>query len=117
MPYSTVPAFQEFHDPAKGQNAVKLATLLDIAGWEVEKYAPPPDPVTVDYTDRALSCELLVAAYLFDTGGYRSNTGSLGKLGSRSFNVEGKAVREIVKSAMGSFYKGNAIRLRNIVRG
>ena len=117
MPYATVADFEGFHDPAKGQNAIKLATLLDIAGWEVEKYAPPPDPVTVAYTDRAVSCELLIASYLFDTGGYRSNTGSLGKLGSRSYNVDGKAVRDIVKSAMGPFYKGNTIRFRKIVRG
>lgn len=105
MPYATVQDFRDFHEPASGATNIKLATILDTAGWQVQKFAPPPDPVTVDYTDRALNAELWIAAYLFDTGGYRSNTGSLGKLGSRSFDVKGEAVQRIIRDNMGDYYQ------------
>jgi hypothetical protein len=104
MAFSTTQDLRGFHGPASGATDTKLAILLDVAGWEVEKYAPPPNPVTTDYEDRAIACELLVAAYLFDTGGYISGD-SLSGVSSTSFDASGDAVREKVRNTMGPYYQ------------
>lgn len=99
-----------FHEPASGATEIKLATILDTARWEIEEFAPAPDTddtaTLLDYDDRLINAQLNIAAYLFDTGGYRSSTGSLGKLGSRSFDSKGQAVYQGAIRTMGPFVAG-----------
>ena len=107
---ATVDDFRNYHELAGaepiGRN-IYLATLVDEARFQVEDFAPPPgtdDPVILaDYEDRFMPAQLKIAAYLYSTGGYRSNTGSLGKLGSKSFDAQGRAVYEGARRTMGPF--------------
>ena len=101
---------KDFHEPASGATNIKLATILDTARWEIEEFAPAPDTtdaaVLLDYDDRLINAQLNIGAYLFDTGGYRSNTGSLGKLGSKSFDVQGRGVYQGAIKTMGPHVAG-----------
>lgn len=104
------------HAPAAGETDIKLATILDTARWEIEDFAPPPDTddaaTLLDYDDRLTNAQLRIATYLFNTeGGHRSNTGSLGKLGSKSFDVQGQAVYQGAIKTMGPFVAGAVVYL------
>ena len=104
---ATVADLRGYHEAVSGATDIKLATILDTARWEIEEFAPKPDTTDaaklLDYDDRLINAQLRISAYLFDTGGYRSSTGSLGKLGSKSFDAQGRAVYEGARRTMGPF--------------
>lgn len=109
MPRSSLADFQSAHPPAT--NTQKAQDALDAAADRVKEWAPPPDPEPDDYDGRAQRAERMVAAYLYDTGGYVSG-GSRGidvLRQSTSYDAKGEGLKAMVKGAMGPYYTGSTI--------
>lgn len=102
MPHITTDDLLEYYEGADGLPDIRLEVAVNTAARLVAKYAPPPDPVTSDYTARAFDAELMVSEYLVASrtgiiSGYSSPVGSE----SYSGDVQ---VRSFVRDTMGPFF-------------
>lgn len=79
-----------------------------IAADVVAELAPPPEPETVEYQEKAADAEFLVLEWLKSTKGGILTSKSLSGLGSKSF-ADMKPVRSIVRAQMGSYYSGGSL--------
>lgn len=106
-PYAIPSAAREFYGLAEDAGGPTFTVPYNNAARLVAHYAPPPDPVTTDYEDRAVDAELEVGRYLFNSLG-----GSLSSLtspeGGLSF-TNLAAVMGIIAGTMGAeFYTGGS---------
>ena len=114
MPRSPMEDFEAVH-PAAEKSPERAEDALAMAGDLVERWAPPPDPEPADYDARARRCERMVAAYIFDTQAYKPGVSLSGM--SLSYDVQGQALKGIVRDAMGPYYRGRVLRTYPLERG
>lgn len=112
---ATAQDLRDYYERTSSASETKLNIILDAAQWDVEEFAPPPDTTETatltDYDERLTNAMLQIAAYKFDTAGYRSNAPSFEEFGSRSFDVKGEAVYAQAQRTMGPFHQGDVAYL------
>lgn len=96
-----------YYDPGIGEPSADI--YARIAAEIVAELAPPPDPETTEYQDKAADAEFLVLEWLKATkGGTLTAKGGIpSATGSKTFS-EMKVVRSIVRGQMGEFYTGGS---------
>lgn len=103
MAFSTPADLRDFYPESAGDSNTKLATILDAAWWEIERLAPPPDPVTLDYQDRAITAELRIARF-FLTEHLSSESRGLDVLRTQRGYKADANVERIIKGVMGPYF-------------
>lgn len=97
-----------YYDPATAESEEEH--YLNVAADIVAELAPPPEPETLEYQDKAARAERLLLNWLTATkGGTLTAKGGIpSATGSKTFS-EMKVVRSIVRGSMGEFYTGGSV--------
>lgn len=103
--YATI---EQARDAYAGEEAheTRVRAVMASASGMVARLAPAPDPVPVDYPERAASSELIAGEYLWATGGHihSETTGDLTtRYASTSASLDSSGVEQAVRDAMGSY--------------
>lgn len=102
-----------YYNPATAESEEDF--YLGVASEMVQRFAPVPDPLPVDYAQKAERAERLLFNYLSSTQG-ASLTSVSAEAGSLSF-TDVDTTKAIIRQSMGKYYTAGLLRTRYIERG
>ncbi len=117
-PYATDAEARAYY--AGTADATKVGVVLRQAARLVQRHAPAPDPLPSpdDYSPAAKDAELMVGAWLWETGGFKTSTSKgIDVIRRGESYADLSAVKRIVAQTMGPYSSSGKVTIRNARRG
>lgn len=92
-----------YYESAKNAPESRQDGILRRAERRIAEVAPPPDPVTAKYTERASDTELAVFEFLFE---HRPQFERENQLDASVVYADEQALLDLIRAEMGEFYVG-----------